>query len=572
MIRTIKIVLPYFLLSLFIFIPFWKLPQTFFQQDEWWSFGIFLAKEQKGGVVTIVVDSLLRDAKIHANPIAAVFYYVEYKVFGMNFTGYALVAIFLQIINTILLFQLMMLLFRRKMISFSIALLFSLSSIAHQAVSWVSANSTQLSITFSLIFSILFLLYLKNEQKRRMLLILSIPCMFIVLLIKETALPFFLLPVFIYFYSKKKNLLAHRQTLHIVGIVTIFYLLYRVIAFFMASPIRSGLQVVLEQPPPVTYIYRLVTLPFKALPESLIPMDWLLLFSRGLIRFAYPHFVSSDGSVNPYIAETAGLDLVTYVLSVIIGLITYFLFVSFKKQKEFQSGIILSFIIIAGSTLLIIFIPGKAGYVSIIEPRHLYGATIGASILTVLMLYAFTSRIRSKVLSRLLFFLAIFGISVIHIHFIQRDLGLLMSRSIIRKSLLTTVSQDYPSLPKQVVFYAQSNTAYYGLADDVKILPVQSGFGEMLMLWYQNTEYFPGCLYENAFLHGITEEGYRNCGGRGVGFFRQYDTLLAAVRKYQLPTEVVIAYNWNSKKSQFTNITKEIRNKLKNDLQYESKK
>lgn len=104
------------------------------------------------------------------------------------------------------------------------------------------------------------------------------------------------------------------------------------------------------------------------------------------------------------------------------------------------------------------------------------------------------------------------------------------------------------------------------MPDNEKTLPVQIGFGEMLMVWYQTEEKLPGCLYKDAFFLDILTEGYRQCGGRGFGYFRNYDKLITAIRTNKIPPENVISYSWNGKTEEFKNITKEIQIKVQNDI------
>ena len=84
----------------------------------------------------------------------------------------------------------------------------------------------------------------------------------------------------------------------------------------------------------------------------------------------------------------------------------------------------------------------------------------------------------------------------------------------------------------------------------------------MILVWYQDDEHFPSCLYENQFLHGLREQGYRECNGRSFGYVREYAKLAGIVKTYDVPIDSVIAFSWNGKKESFTDITKTIQEKL----------
>lgn len=570
--KTLNSLLLIAIFALIIFLTFKRLPYTFFQQDEWWTFGRYIYREKTGGIIGVLLDTFI-SGKIHVNPLLKIIYYLEFKQFGTDFPGYAWVSMSIHFINTLLVYYLANLLLKNKRLSLIAATLFGINSISHQAVSWVSATlQTQGAMLFSLLFSVFFLNYLLREKKKKLLLNLSLLCIFMTLMFKEIALPFFLLPVFLVFYSREKNLWAYKNILVPLSLGLMIYLLVRIVIFVNAPPIVLGLTEVLEQPHPSVYFYRIISLPFKLLPESILPTEWLLNSSKMIIRLAYPHFLTQDGTPNPYLVETAGLDLVNYFLSAIMLVVFYACYRIFKKQKkdELAAALIVSLVIIIGSTFLIIFIPGKAGYVSIIEPRHLYGATIGSSLFLVLSLFAFFSLLTKKIGKVLLLVTVIFlPIIGLHIKLVWRDLALLEARSVLRKSFLVTIKNHYPKLPPKVIFYVQSDQAYYGMPAEEKNLPVQSGFGRMLMVWYQDSEEFPGCFYRDIFLHDLIAQGYRYCDGRGFGYFRQYDKFKKAYEENQLSPNEVFVFTFSGKTNQLTDITQEVRARLVQEVKNE---
>lgn len=164
----------------------------------------------------------------------------------------------------------------------------------------------------------------------------------------------------------------------------------------------------------------------------------------------------------------------------------------------------------------------------------------------------------------ILFFLALsLGYHAYSIKLYLTDLVEISSK---REMFLNTIKSSYTDLPQRVTFFTQSDTAYYGMPDNEKILPVQIGFGKMLMIWYQKDERFPGCLYEDQFLIKLLEQGYRFCEGRGFGYFRDYDKLVEVVRANRVPVANVISYSWDGKTQEFDDITEEIRQKIACDI------
>ena len=149
-----------------------------------------------------------------------------------------------------------------------------------------------------------------------------------------------------------------------------------------------------------------------------------------------------------------------------------------------------------------------------------------------------------------------------NLYFLNQNLVEFTRRGEVRKSILTTIQLVYPDLPDKVVVYTQSNQPYYGLPPETKILPFQSGLGQTLLVWYYPTEKFPKEFFADRFLWDIEEQGYKEVGDHGFGYFRDLDLLRDAIGQYNLPGESVIAFSWDGKKNFLTDITQEVRNEI----------
>lgn len=557
------------LISLCIIIVYWNLPDTFFQQDEWWTFGLYNAQERLGGLGYFIKEAFTVFDKTHYTPLSELGFYSQYKLFDLNFPFYAYLSISLHIINTIMVFIFTQQVVKNRLISFLSSLLFAINSIPHQAVSWISASlNTQSATFFLIVFCILFLQFLRNEQKNKKLLILSLFPLVIGLLFKETITAFLLVPLLYFIYREKISVTAIKKVFTPFVFFLPLYLLLRFIMYLKAPPIFGSDNVELVQAGIAEYIFRILALPFRSIAQSLIPADYLLSISESLIRLSYPHLSYSDGSVDGMIRETVGYDLICLFISVLVLSAAFFSYRYFKnKNKYFSKAIILFLLITILSPLLIIFIPGKAGYASLIEPRHLYPGSFGAVGLLVLTLFGLLSKI-NKNKSKIISILIVFTIVVFNIWKIKGDISELEETGNLRKNLLTEIASAYPHLPKSAIIYTESNKSYYGMPDAEKILPVQVGFGWILLVWYHQNEHFPACLYDTKLFLDILAQGYKECEGRGFGYFRDYNKLIDAVSKNNIGVEDIVAYNWDSKSGEFTNISLQIKDRVKNDLKH----
>jgi len=116
------------------------------------------------------------------------------------------------------------------------------------------------------------------------------------------------------------------------------------------------------------------------------------------------------------------------------------------------------------------------------------------------------------------------------------------------------------------VFYTESDTSYYGLPIEEKIMPFYSGFGQTLLVWYEGKgEDFPACFFKDKYLYAIIEEGYKECEGRGYGYFRKFDSLKTAILKYSIDPKNVISFSHIAGDEKLVDTSLEIREKLKSE-------
>ncbi|MBI2028466.1 MAG: hypothetical protein HYT07_02540 [Candidatus Levybacteria bacterium] len=554
-----------FILSILILFTYWDLPKTFFQQDEWWTFGQYVQNEQAYGGIEELIKSSKLIGKGHFTPLFNIIFFLQYKIFGMNFSLYALVSIFTHILNIFLAYIFANSILKNKYLAILASIFFATNSISHQAISWVSASlNTQGSTLFSTLSYLTFFLYLKKENSR--MLFISFLSLIAALLFKEILAPFFILPIMIFLYAKKDIKITLVKVLKPFSLIFFSYVLFRIVIFFLASP--SVVNAVQAQHTGIyEFAFRIIILPFRAIAQSLIPSEILLFLSENLIRLSYPQFIYSDNAVDPFIRETIAYDLVCFFISVIILFLSYVSCIFFKKKNEiFLRGIILFLSVIIFSLIVIILISGRAGFVSLIEPRHFYVGSLGSSTFLILVLFGLFSLL-FKQKAKFILTAILIPILLINIAIIKNDISGLESIGSIRKKILMDIKEDYPRIPKNIVLYTQSDTAYYGMPDDEKILPVQVGFGWMILSWYNEKGSFPPCMYDQKLFLHLLSQGYKECSGRSFGYFRNYEKLMESVEKYNIPYENIIAYLWKNDVKKLTNASVLIRHKLKKDLE-----
>lgn len=551
-----------------VLISFRNLTHTFFQQDEWQYFGSSIyALLSSNPVANVTLP--LQGQLTHFFPLATLLFLFEYLVFKTNFLPYSIVGLSFHIANSLLVYYLLLLCTKKRIVAWGSAILFSVNSLAYQPITWVAAGIGTLPGTFFLLL-FFFCLLRFNQTKRSVMLIYGFFCVLTSILFKETSLFVFLfLPLvwLVAIFVYRRSFKIPRFWLFSFVALGFFYALLRL--FLLITPIRSAQPEVgdVRTASIETYVYRTITIPLKAFPQSIIPFPVLRFVSNALVHLGYPKFIASDGVANPYFVESIVFDLTCYLGSALLLLLSFYVYRKLRKQEPPLANVFVASVFFIGTGALpYIFIPGKAGFFSIFEPRDLYVVGIGSSVWVALILYSLGSWLKLAQRRTLIFVLLISLIALFHSFSIQQDIRKLVEVGTTRKHLLTTIERAYTKLPQKVVFYTQSDRSYYGLPEEERILPVQSGFGRMLMVWYQDKEGFPGCLYEQQFLHDLIAEGYRFCSGRGFGYARKYETLLQIMRDNKISGVNVIGYSWNGKTQEFRDITVVLREKTDTDL------
>lgn len=562
-----------FLICIILFlsyVTFYDLSKTFFQQDEWQYFGanIYSLSTEHPILFTILP---FQGQLTHFFPFATLFFLFEYLLFKVNFVPYVLIGLGLHILNAFLSFFLVKNISKNKLIAFFSSGFFLINSISHQPVTWIAAGIGTLPSTTSLLLSIFFFIkYLEKKEIKYFYLVL--PFVVISLLFKEVSVfIFIILPIYWIFYSKSFRKINFKLLASFLSVGVVYFLFRLLLIFFQ---IRSPQPEIGEASSASTvdsipvYLFRVFEIPFKGLAQLFFPQNFLISISDAIVRLAYPQFVGSDGAVNPYISQSIVFGLTCYILSVclMIGGVLLFYFFKTNKKIHLANTVLFSFLLSTTSLLPFIFIPGKPGYFSIFESRNLYIGMIGASILLILFVYAIANYFSNKRIRFVVVLFFLLPLFVFHVRTVRSEINKLVTIATIRINLLDTIKIEYKTLSKNVVFYTQSNTSYYGMPEAEKTLPVQSGFGRMVMVWYQDAEKFPDCFYENQFLHDLTSQGYKYCEGRGFGYFRDYGKLIASINENKIPVENVIGYSWDGDTNEFKNISDQIKKRLKNDI------
>lgn len=531
-----------------------KILGGFFQQDEWLGFARMILLGDKDFWRFIL--HIFSPIGLHYNPLNLLSLFALFNIFLVNYNLYALVSILLHLIVVYLIFWFGMLIFKDLRLALFTSLLFGILAATFQATAWVV---TDISIHGATIFGLLGVISFFNflEKRKNLFLLTSTLSIFISLLFKEVAISLFIfLPLVGYFYDKKDKLPRFRILL-LFGFFGLLYISLRVFLLTNSIPL-AGNSVNQPQLPisPREFSYNLITHPARALLQSFIPEGQI----KNISDFIGPLILEDLRDIKG--TPEYDLEIARKVIDpVIFFLASLILFVVLKvlytaKNREFGKIIFLSLLWITTNSLIFAFSPEREGVIHFIDSRNMYFPAIGS----VFLISGLIARLaRSNVWKMYIGFLIFISVNMF---WLQKDLDVVVERGKIRLSILENVSNFYPDLPEKVIFYTESDKAYYGLPPNDRIMPFQSGFGQTLLIWYYSTENFPIDFVKNKFLWEIADQGYKEAQGRGFGYFRNFDLATKTLKEYELSRDSVFSFRYDSGLRVIEDNTKEVRGRI----------
>lgn len=550
-----------FLYATILFLTYGNLPKTFFQQDEWAIFGYHISADKLG--ISLFNRLFIHQQESHLNPFSNIATLIQFRLFGVQFAPYAWVAMMLHGVNTVLVYVLSWMLIKNRWLALFAGIFFLINSIGHQAIVWIATTTGTAGSTLIFLLSVIAgISYIQSGERRRDLLGLTMLGLVISLGFKETTVfGFILIPILWMIFTKKRSL---GGGIRVGAAVTLSGALY-LIARFMLLALRSAPSIspeVVTRPSFDVYVFRTVVIPVRVFVQSFIPQELHLVLARLAMRLGYPQFMIG-GAPNPYLVESAAADIIT--LAGLLGIVVVIVLLrrSFQKTRQMHLSRVLSFVC-AGiwlSALPFIFIPGRAGYNALLDGRHLYLTSAFVSIFAALMVAGIVGKVKKNRPIMALLCMGIFLVGFYHIRIIRRDILNQVTVAKLRQSIVGSVLTYVPVLPRRAVFYVESDAAYYGVAEP--IVPFQSGFGQVLLVWYSATGMdFPACLFESEYLYIQMEENFKECEGRGFGYFRKPVTFNEALAVYKFLPDELFAFRFTSATNTFEDTTADMRRKL----------
>lgn len=160
-------------------------------------------------------------------PLQQFSYFLEYQLFGLNSSLFHLTNIFLHILNSLLVFSLILKIFKLKNLAFLTSLFFLIHPLNTETVCYISGRADSLMGLFILLSFLSFILY---ERKNYLFIILSLFLFLLSLFSKEASVvyPFWIF-IFIKFFGNRRL----KKSFFLISLYLIPLLIYIYLRFFL---------------------------------------------------------------------------------------------------------------------------------------------------------------------------------------------------------------------------------------------------------------------------------------------------------------------------------------------------
>lgn len=397
------------------------------------------------------------------------------------------------------------------------------------------------------------------QKKGKLFFIGSLTSLLVALLFKEISIGLFLLLPMILVLFSSNGFKYHKKNILIILVVGLLYFLLRLGMLFIPQAYEHDALITESQP--INYLaYNVFTFPFKGVSQTIVPSGVLVDFSYFLANFMPESLVGVKETPDyDSFVQKKILEVVSITLSLIIIALAIYLWRR-ERNSVWKKALIFSLLLIMINIPVFALSPERIGRVFIIDSRNLYFISFGAALLIVSLA---SNLVKHNFLKTIL---VVSPLLLANIFLLNNYLSEISHIGSLRRNILNKIQSEYPTLPSKVFFYTNSDSPFYGLPFSEKIMPFQSGFGQTLLIWYYQEQKFPDEFLKNKFLWAITDQGYQEDQDRGFGYFRSIDLLGEEIKKRNLDTQSIIAFKYNSKTNDITNISEEIKGRVQGYL------
>jgi hypothetical protein len=360
-----------------------------------------------------------------------------------------------------------------------------------------------------------------------------------------------------------RSYLSERKKNHLLLIVFYFIVIGLYVAFreFFIHPVSALIVSNFNEQRVILTIWNFFTLPEKLTAAIFLPQSWVLALSDFISRNIYSNL---EIATSPVFKTVLFYDLLNIFFGCffIVALIVIFFRNNSKVavEKHFAINLYgLSFYFIPFIFLTL------SNYMFWIDSRYLYLPAAIVSIFLFSSLARMSFLKKRKVYPVIGFCLWTFFVCA-HAFFNHTYFISYAHQSNYRLHAVQTVSEKFDFNKKQQIIYIKTSDG--GKVNNNDIFGMGTSFGKELLIWNwfqdDNKNKLPLCLYDPLFLFKHPINDYKQCDGKGYGYFQDIHLLARTIKKYHIDKNDIIALNYDSKTNKLTDISGQIRKTLRN--------
>lgn len=527
---------------MFCSIVYVPLVNGYFSHDEWQSFLDFYLLSKQDYVYGVTSFFLPQPGQY--TPISISFTYTIFRLFGLSYKVYFLIGIVLHTLSSFVLTVWIYQLIQKKWPSLLGGILFMIAPHHFQATSWVVAN---IGYSLSLIFLILGLIFFFNlfKKKKNKYAFWSSLFFFLSLLNKEiSAFILLILPLITFFWGRRK-FKTYLSDLAIVTVPSLTLIIWHY-WYLKAHPVLDySIQY-------SSSLQSLFTLPIRSVVQSILPQN-IIYFLAKILLFPFPPYNLEKLQTTSFniLVESNGALAITILGFILVVLSSILMHKKSRKYfKIYLFGLILAFT--SGWTYYFV----DSSSFALLQPRYVYAAIIGVCLSVSVLFIVVGQKLKVLIILFIAYFSFLTFTQSIELSKIGEE----------RHTILKEIKKSIPSGSKNTLIYTESDSSFYGLPDNIKILPFQASAPKVLAAYLQDKIYLPKEIYEYLKLRPLDSQGYFKDNFGSYGYFRDYSSLLSTVRQKKVDIKNIYAFKYNSSQKKITNITDRVRQKIVDNL------
>lgn len=501
------------LLAFLVIITCYPLFFLGYLNDEWLQIGyvrgvgVFAGFSDKLSVLEI----LMGKGRFLGGMINNVFFYY----FVDNPMPFVMFAVVFQLINSFLVYLVTKEITKKQSIALLTACVFSIPAAAHQALSWFAATTQTLGgLTFVLLAVLASIRGYK--QKNVKVHVLSWILAYIAFLFKESSFFVFPLLLILPYVIPIKIERSHTNIRRFIALLFVLFGAYRIIKFFGAG---------ISVPVIGKALLNMVMYPLISFGQFFVPFRFMLKSSLAFASYFYSFMAGATESNQA--ASVIVSDMLSIMLSFVLLLILTYLYAKKNYLRKYiifaATWYVMSFFPMA------VFLPERN--TSYLESRYLYFSFFPIALICGIVLCEIKDRFAFRLgNARIAWAITVLLLSLFlykQMTLVQREIHQNIAYSSDIRSAMVSIRSLYPRLPNKPIFLVEGDKKYYYANIN---LPFQEGGGYMLALTFRDYPVIPKELLGSIYLAKHEEQGYKEIGNKGYGYYWNRSDLLEFFR------------------------------------------